>query len=154
MQEKRKGFWSNNWAWAVPLGGCGGCLLLVVGFVVLLGGGVIGMFRSSDAYENAVELARSNQAVIEALGEPIKTGWLPNGNISTSGSGGEADLTISLTGPKGKGTLYVVGTRRAMEWTFELLEVEIEATGERIDLLGGGTSISSPAEAAAEREVV
>ena len=153
MEEKSKGFWSKNWAWAVPLGGCGGCLLLVVGFVVLVGGGTIGLLRSSDAFEDAVELARSNAVVIEALGEPIKAGWLPKGNLSISGSSGEADLSISLTGPQGTGTLYVVGSMRAMKWTFERAEVEIDATGERIDLLEGSGEISAPALPAAERVV-
>ena len=51
-----------------------------------------------------------------------------------NGGSGNADLTIPISGPKGKGTLYVVATKSAGEWTYSKLVVKIDSTGETIDL--------------------
>ena len=52
-----------------------------------------------------------------------------------SGSSGQADMNVSLSGPRGKGTLYFVASKFAGEWTFSKLMVEIAGTGQRIDLV-------------------
>ncbi len=57
------------------------------------------------------------------------------GNVNVSGGSGYADLSFSLSGPKGKGTLYLVAQKSAGEWTFKRLEVQVEGRRERIDLL-------------------
>ena len=43
---------------------------------------------------------------------------------------------MPLKGPQGKATLYVVAEKSAGRWSYEVLELEVEATGERIDLSG------------------
>ena len=43
--------------------------------------------------------------------------------------------SIPISGPKGKGTIYFVASKFAGEWTFSKLIVEVEKTGERIDLI-------------------
>ena len=55
--------------------------------------------------------ARANPEVVAALGEPIESGLLISGSINVEGSGGNVDVSIPISGPKGSGTLYVVGTR-------------------------------------------
>jgi hypothetical protein len=57
------------------------------------------------------------------------------GNINISGSSGEADLAIPISGPEDKGTIYAVAEKSAGRWIYSILEVEIKTTGERIDLL-------------------
>jgi hypothetical protein len=57
------------------------------------------------------------------------------GSISVSGSSGQADLAIPISGPIGKGTIYAVASKAAGQWTFSKLVVEIKATKERIDLI-------------------
>ena len=47
---------------------------------------------------------------------------------------GEANLSIPLSGPKGKATLYVEAKKSADVWLFQTMVVKIEKTGERIDL--------------------
>ena len=44
-------------------------------------------------------------------------------------------MNVSLSGPKGKGTLYFVASKFAGQWTFSKLMVEIASTGQRIDLV-------------------
>jgi len=48
-----------------------------------------------------------------------------------------ADLAIPISGPKGKGTIYVKAAKSLGRWTYSDLIVEIQATRNRIDLLKG-----------------
>jgi len=130
---------SSVWKWIGC--GCGGCLLLivaVVAFVAAVGGLAFFGIRKSEPYSAALERARANPQVVEALGEPIEPGMLASGSINMEGSSGEASLSIPISGPEGAATIYVEGTKTAGRWEFSLMEVEIQATGERIDLLAEG----------------
>ena len=136
----RPGWWSRNWKWFVPVG----CLTMLVALVVFSGAIVLlvfGALKSSEAYKTAVARAKANPQVIEALGTPIKEGMLLSGKTNVDGSSGEADLTIPLSGPKGKAKLYAIATKRAGRWTYSTLEAEIDGREERINLLGGGDAL-------------
>jgi hypothetical protein len=130
-------WWSRNWKWAAPVG----CLVLLLpllaltGFVGAILAIVFGTIKSTDVYEEALSLARSNPAVLEALGQPVEDGWWMSGQINTSGPSGSADIAIPLHGPKGKGTLYAVATKSAGRWEYQTLELEVRGRDERIDLL-------------------
>ena len=128
------GWWSRNWKWFVPTG-CLTILLLIVAFIAAIFFFVFGILKSSDVYKTALARAKSDPAVIEALGEPIKEGWLIMGKTNGEGTGGQADIGIPISGPKGKGTAYAVATKTAGRWTYTTLEVEVEGRPERIDLL-------------------
>ena len=60
--------------------------------------------------------------------------------MQTSGSSGEADLMVPITGPKGEGKLYVMAEKQGGVWQYELLQVELAGQGGRVDLLTGGSS--------------
>ncbi|HYM79576.1 MAG TPA: cytochrome c oxidase assembly factor Coa1 family protein [Candidatus Dormibacteraeota bacterium] len=132
--KPRPDWLTRNWKWVVPVGLVGG-LLIVGGFV----GGIFliveSSFRQSGCYTQALVKARANAEVQEKIGQPLTPGWLAGGSINISGSSGDADISIPISGPKGKGTLYVVAKKSAGEWTFQRLEVEIEGAERRIDLL-------------------
>jgi hypothetical protein len=72
--------------------------------------------------------------VVAALGSPIDEGWYLSGTTNVNGASGDADLSIPISGPKGKGTIYAVATKSAGEWTYSKLMVKIESTGATIDL--------------------
>lgn len=126
-------WWGRNWKWFVPTG-CLGMLLLVAAFVFVIVSIVFGAMKSSDAYKDALAKAKADPRVVKALGSPIKDGFFAGGNINVSGTSGQADMNIPISGPKGKGTIYFVATKFAGKWTFSKLNVEIRNTGERIDL--------------------
>src|SRR5438034_3360727 len=112
----RGNWWKRNWKWFVPLG----CFSIAVLFVVFVGSVVLIVFsavKSSDVYKDALARAKTHPAVIEALGSPVTEGFLVSGNTNVNGASGEANLSIPVSGPKGKGTIYVA---RSEEHTSEL----------------------------------
>jgi hypothetical protein len=131
---QKKGWFGRNWKWLLPVG-CVGLLAIGVGVVLLIVSLVFGAIKSSDAYKEAVAKASASSAVIRELGQPIETGWLVGGTINVSGSSGDADLTIPISGPKGSGTIFAVATKSGGQWTFTKLQVETEGSSTRIDLL-------------------
>ena len=127
---REKNWFERNWKWFVPVT----AIILIAVFVGGILSFVMGMFRSSYPYQEALARARANPAVVAQLGEPIQPGALVTGNINLSGNSGDADLKIPVSGPKGQGSLYVIGRKRAGEWSFHQL-VFVSDAGTRVDLL-------------------
>src|ERR1700737_2574794 len=131
--QPKRNWWTRNWKWFVPTG----CLTIVVLFAIFIASIVLVVFRalkSTDVYKDAVAKAKANPAVIEALGSPIKEGMFVSGNTNVNGASGEANLSIPISGPKGKATIYLKAEKSLGRWNYTDLVVEIEKTGERIDL--------------------
>lgn len=133
-QEKSRSWWQRNWKWFVPVS-CLGALVLLAVFAMLIVTLVFGIIKSSGVYKDALAMAQTHPSVMEALGTPIEEGFFVMGSINVSGSSGHADMTIPISGPKGKGTIYAVASKHAGQWTFSKLVVEIKATNEWIDLI-------------------
>lgn len=108
-------------------------LICAVGFALFFWG-ISALMKSSDAYKEALARAKAEPAVIEALGTPIREGFFLTGNVQLSGSRGDADLAIPISGPNGKATVYVVAKKSMGQWTFRHLIIEIQNTGKRIDI--------------------
>jgi hypothetical protein len=130
-------WWDRNWKWFVPAG-CLSALLLLLAVVGGLLSFAFGMMKASDAYKHALAEAQLSPAVVAALGEPLKGGLLVSGTLHVEGLAGSADLSIPISGPKGAGTLFLKATKSQGNWTFDALEMEVERTRERIDLLAEG----------------
>lgn len=138
QQQPRPSWWSRNWKWAVPVGCLGGLVIFVSGivlFVFLVYSGVTAAIRSSDAYQEGMARAQAHPELKAALGEPMESGFWVSGNINVSGPSGNANLSIPISGPKGSGTLYVVGTRSAGRWQYSTMEVEVPGRPSRVNLL-------------------
>ena len=134
--QPRPSWWSRNWKWFVPTG-CLTVILLTLAFFAAIFFFVFSVLKSTDVYKTALATAKSNPAVIEALGEPIEEGWLMSGKTNVEGTSGEADIGIPISGPKGKATIYAVATKSAGRWNYTTLEVAVEGRQDRIDLLRG-----------------
>lgn len=128
----RKNWFGRNWWWFLPTV-IGVPVALIVGFI----GGIFflvnTMMTSSQAYIDAMTVARQSNIVQTTLGTPIEDGWFTTGNINTSGLGanstGHASLAIPISGPKGKGTLYLDATKSAGQWTIHELVFETYVGG-------------------------
>lgn len=123
--------------------GCFSILILFVAFVGAIALIVFGAMKSTDVYKDALARARVNSTVIEVLGSPITEGFLISGNTNVNGASGEANLSIPISGPKGKGTIYIAANKSLGRWNYTGLIVEIAKTHQRIDLLQGGVSANS-----------
>jgi len=127
-------WWKRNWKWFVPLG----CLSVALLFLAFVGSILVIVFsamKSTDVYKEALARAKADPAVIEALGSPIKDGFLLSGNTNVNGASGESNLAIPISGPRGKGTIYVSANKSLGQWNYSGLVVEVGKTHERIDLL-------------------
>jgi hypothetical protein len=130
----RPNWWKRNWKWFVPVT----VVTLAMFFVALVGSIALIVFsaiKSTDVYKEALTRAKAHPAVIEAIGLPITEGFLVSGNTSVNGASGEANLSIPISGPKGKATIYVAATKSLGQWNYSGLVAEIEKTHKRINLL-------------------
>lgn len=117
-----------------------GCLTLFVLFVAFIGVIMMtafGVIKSSDAYKNAVARAKADPRVTEAIGTPIKEAWYVLGKTEVSGGSGTSELTIPISGPKGKAVIYANSEKFAGDWKFSRIVVKIESTSQTIDLSNG-----------------
>jgi hypothetical protein len=129
-----KEWYERNKKWAVPVG----CLVAIVVIVSFFGGIFLiafGALKYSGVYVESLKKSHASLAVVQALGEPIEEGFFVFGSIHVNGPSGEADISIPISGPKGSGTIYAVATKSAGIWHFELLQVDIKGSEDRIDLL-------------------
>ena len=136
MADQRPGWWGRNWKWAAP----SGCLLVVLlafGGCMGMVAGLFGMMRDTEPFRDGLARAQRSEAVIAAIGEPVEAGWLFSGVINESGGSGRADYTIPLSGPRGKGTLYVEARKRQGRWQLHVLSF-VPDGGDPIDLLADG----------------
>jgi hypothetical protein len=136
-------WWKRSWKWFVPLG-CFTIALLFLAFVASIVVIVFSAMKSTDVYKEALARAKADPAVIEALGSPIKDGFLMSRNTNVNGASGEANLAIPISGPKGKGTIYVSANKSLGQWNYSGLVVEIGQTRQRIDLLHKASPANSP----------
>lgn len=118
--------------------GCVGCgclgaviaVLAIVGFTFF---GIRKMATSSEAYQDSIAAIEANPAALEALGTPIEPGFLVQASYKIENGNESIDMSVPVSGPKGKGTLRVVGSKTggAADWTYETQQLDLE----------GGTSI-------------
>lgn len=128
-------------------GGCFkgvGCIVVVIalGCLCLCGGGIVGIFsvvtgaiKSSQPYTDGLARAEASPEVAQALGEPIQSGWMVSGSINVSNDDGECDIAVPISGPEGAGTLSIKATKTDGDWTYEKMEVRVDGSGQRINLL-------------------
>jgi len=112
----------------------------LLGSVVLI---VFSAIKSTNVYKDALARAKAHPAFIEVLGSPITDGFLVSGNTNVNGASGEANLSIPVSGPKGKRTIYAAATKSHGRWNYSGLVLEIEKTHQRINLLEEPTPVSS-----------
>lgn len=132
---QQKSWFSRNWMWVVPTGGC---LTVIVLILLGIGATIFGVSKiltSSAPYEYAVEQASNNTQVIELLGNPVETAGIMQGKISTTNNSGQVDIKIPLKGSKEKGSVTIKGYKTDGEWTYEELYVLIKETNEKVNLL-------------------
>lgn len=113
--------------------------LLVLGSFVLVVISVYqGRFKTTEAYDEALVAARTDPALIEAIGRPIHEGLFPNGEYA--GSSGCWRFDIPVSGPEGSATVHVLQRYDPEGSEYTYMVADLERSERRIDLLGEGES--------------
>ena len=118
-----------------------GCAVIFMGglcFAGCIGAGfygVVSVIKGSTPYQMATELAKESPLVEQAIGEVTGFGFMPSGKVNVSGSSGHADLSISVNGKNGSGTLYFIATKKEDKWTTTSAVLKVDG-GKRIVLVG------------------
>lgn len=110
-------------------------LPIILGVTVLGVIAIVAVIGNSEVCKLAFAKAEASPEVRQRLGEPVKRGFLMSGSIETSGPSGRADISIPISGPRGKATLYAVARKSAGLWKFDTLQVTFDKGTERVDLL-------------------
>lgn len=70
-------------------------------------------FRMSGSYQQALEAARTDPAVVEALGAPVEARWLPiTGELSCGSNSCSAAYDIPIHGSRKNGYIAVMSDSR------------------------------------------
>jgi hypothetical protein len=135
----KKSWLEHNARWKIPLG-CLTLIFLMGVSVTILFTVLITSFHNSDAYKQALARAAENSQVRAQMGEPIKPSWFISGQLNVNGSTGNANFSIPIAGPKGKGSIRAVAYKSAGVWRFTYLQVSIDGQPKNIDLLSAQPS--------------
>ena len=139
MEDYNQKSWiSRNWPWALPVGCCSGCLIMLLFMIFGTGVALFSIFdevSKMSPTEEIITTAKTNPKVIEFIGQDIESSGFPNGNISIQNGNGDVDFSIDVIGSKGKGTLFARGIRANEKWIYEDLYITIKETEEQINLL-------------------
>jgi hypothetical protein len=141
--QPRRSWFERNWKWFVPVMLVSAVLLFGLFFGALFEL-LTSVMRSSVAYQTAVQRAEESPEVADKIGHPIKVGWIVSGNINVSSNSGNADLSIPISGPRGKGRILVSAKKQFGKWTFQTLEVQVEGDDTPIPLLTPDISTTKP----------
>jgi hypothetical protein len=129
----------TNWFgrhWKLVLSAIG--LGVVLSWVLCIGAFVFfifGTMKSGDPYQQALTKIRASSAAQQSLGTPIHDGWFVTGSLGVSGSSGNADMSFPVSGPKGSGIVHMVAFRYNGKWIINKLELTVNGSGRKINLL-------------------
>jgi YD repeat-containing protein len=90
--------------------------------------------RTNPVFETTANLLSRSAEAKAALGEPIKTILGIRGTVQDSALSGYALLAIPVSGPRHKGTVYVVANRMRTSWDIERAVFHPDAQSGTIDL--------------------
>jgi len=100
--------------------------------VVLISVTLTVVLKRSEVYQLAQLELIADPKLIEQLGQPIDFG-MPKGSLSAkAGGAGDAELSFTITGPKGRGEAYVSAQKELGKWHLQRTAVDLE-TGTRIE---------------------
>ncbi|MBG6131374.1 hypothetical protein IWQ47_002757 [Aquimarina sp. EL_43] len=124
----KKSWWNRNWKWTLPTIGIVVCIFV---FFMMTGNAA---FRYGSVYvqpnltENALEIAKKNDRVIEKLGKlsPIDFFRLLEGEVEYSNHNTSIALTVGIRGTKGKAKLDIVANKKGVNWEYQKITVRIK----------------------------
>ncbi len=122
---QQKSWIRRNWKWLLAVCVAGAGIFIPIAYFM----------HNNGAREMAIDRANASPALAARLGHPLKYGWFSSGEIEVNDAAGHAELTFSVSGPKGKGYLYVEAHRRAGFWELDSLDFGDGREADTLNLL-------------------
>ena len=133
----KKPWLNRNWKWLIPL------LVLSLGITIVLGlagneiSGVVAVYAESEIYEDALKIAKENNEVKQKLGDlkPIGFSAIAEGVIKFSNNNNSVDISVRVTGSKGRGRIDISANRKENKWEYKRIQIRIKRPKETIKIL-------------------
>lgn len=90
---------------------------------------------NSDPARLAFAQAETSSVALHNLGYPLRRSYLAFGDLETHGSKGEASVSLTVYGPRGRGTLYADAVRLNRNWQLISLDLAIAGHPSRLNLM-------------------
>ncbi len=135
-----KTWWKRNWKWFLPTS----LLFFLIIFGIILSSSIKGsvtdiaqVYSDNSLYEKAIEKAKTNERVIELIGEiePIDQLAILEGNAIYSNNNNSVELSIRIKGNKGKGKMDISADKNGKEWKYKKINIRIKEPKETIQIL-------------------
>jgi hypothetical protein len=130
----KNNWWQRNWRWFLPL-----ISFLMIGIFFFISS-INGLTDFAQAYadtelcQNAINEANKNEKVIESLGklESIDKLAIMEGNSVYSKEGKHVEVTVRVSGEKGKGKLDISADKNGEKWQYKKIKIRMKKTGNEI----------------------
>ena len=135
-----KSWWKRNWKWFLPTF----LLMFLLLFGLILSSSMDGnitdiaqAYFDNSLYEKAIEKAKTNQRVIEVIGEiePIDKLAILEGNTVYSNNNNLVEASVRLKGNKGKGKMDISAVKDGKGWKYKKINIRIKEPKEEIQIL-------------------
>ncbi|WP_396635710.1 cytochrome c oxidase assembly factor Coa1 family protein [Maribacter sp. R77961] len=135
---EHKGWFKLNWKWFVPL---------IISLIAIIGflsstkvsekiAGMVKIHTESSVYDNALEIAKQNEKVIELLGELQPLGKLAilEGFHEYSRDYNTLEISVTVTGTKTekqiRSKMDILADRNGNEWIYKTINIRIKKPAE------------------------
>ena len=135
-----KSWLKRNWKWFLLTSII--IFLLVLG--LLLSSSVDGnitdisqAYSDKSLYQKAIEKAKTNNRVLEVIGEiePIDKLAILEGNAIYSNNNNSVELSVRVKGNKGRGKMDISAKKNGNEWEYKKINIRIKEPIEEIQIL-------------------
>jgi hypothetical protein len=127
---EQKSWWKKNWKWVVSVGGV---FLFLITFSIstgLLGisADIAQAYSDTQLYDKALDQVKSDERVIELLGEiqPIDKLAILEGSVEYSNDNKTVKSSIRLVGTKGRAALDIIADRLDNKWHYRKINLRIK----------------------------
>jgi len=125
-------------------------MLAIGGTVGAVFFGIMSAMKNNEPYKESLQLVSRHPLVIDALGDPIRPGFMVIGNINLEGDQTAVNISYTIKGDVDSGRVYVQATQVEGEWKYDLIGVTVAEDGDKLNLtqdyyqMKGYTSSTDP----------
>ncbi len=129
--------------------GCAGFIVLGLLGSVITGAFVLTALRNSEAFTGAEGWVRAHPEVIARVGEPVETGWFPQGSVSPE----EAEFTHRAHGPRGEATIHTTLAYEEGHWVITRASIDEGGRPKALSTDGGAVTGTTTASTTSDVEI-